>query len=122
MDTAVLQELLTINVQDGLTSLTQSAHQYLDIGQNEDLVFYLDVRNVSGSVLIAYETSPTQQDSSFLPMIAPVPIIGTGLKVDRAAFSTAAVPPARFVRWKLTCLGGAWNVTFRVWLAAYAYC
>lgn len=122
MDAALLQDALTINGQDGILSVTQSAHQYLDIGLNEDLVFYLDVKNVSGAVTISYETSPTPQDSSFLPMIAPVTISATGLRVDRAAFSTAAVPPARYVRWRLQCAGGAWSATFRIWVAAYSYC
>ena len=65
MDAALLQEVLTINGQDGIASITQSAHQYLDIGLNEDLVFYLDVKNFSGAVSISYETSPTPQDTRF---------------------------------------------------------
>lgn len=123
MEAALLQELLTINAADGVTSITQSAHQYLDIGQNEDLVFYLDVRNFSGTPLtIAAETSPTPQDSSFLAMVAPVSITATGLTVVRAAFATAAVPPARYVRWRASGPGaGGWNVSFRIWLAAYGY-
>ena len=125
MDAVLLQELLTINAGDGVTSITQSAHQYLDIGQNEDLVFYLDVRDFLGTPLtISFETSPTPQDSSFLAMIAPTSIVAKGLTVSRAAFSTAAVPPARYVRWRLQGPGagaGGWNMTFRVWLAAYGY-
>ena len=122
MDAALLQEALTINGQDGVLSITQSAHQYLDIGLNEDLVFYLDVKNFVGAVSIRYETSPTPQDSSFLPMIAPITLSAVGLRVDRAAFSTAAVPPARYVRWRLGCPVGAWSATFRIWVAAYSYC
>lgn len=124
MDAALLQDSLTINGGDGIRSITQSAHQYLDIGRNEDLVFYLDIKNVSGTgtVTVSYETSPTPQDSSFLPMIAPVTISAAGLRVDRAAFSTAAVPPARYVRWRLQCTGGPWSATFRIWVAAYSYC
>ena len=123
MDAALLQDLLTINAADGVTSITQSAHQYLDIGQNEDLVFYLDVRDFFGTPLtVSFETSPTPQDSSFLAMIAPTSIAANGLTVSRAAFSTAAVPPARYVRWRLQGPGvGGWNMTFRVWLAAYGY-
>lgn len=123
MDAALLQELLTINAADGVTSITQSAHQYLDIGQNEDLVFYVDVRDFFGTpVTIATETSPTPQDSSFMAMVAPVSITATGLTVVRAAFATAAVPPARYVRWRASGPGtGGWNVSFRIWLAAYGY-
>lgn len=126
MDAALLQDSLTINGGGGIPSIIQSAHQYLDIGRNEDLVFYLDVKNVSnvsGPVTISYETSPTPQDSSFLAMIAPITISTPGLRVDRAAFSTAAVPPARYVRWRLSSAGTSnWGATFRIWVAAYSYC
>jgi hypothetical protein len=125
MEAALLQELVTLTAADGVTSLSQSAHQYLDVGQNEDLVFYLDVRNVSPSgVTISYETSPTPQNSGFLAMIAPTLVTTARLVVSRAAFSTAAVPPARYVRWRLGLpSGGAgpWNMTFRVWVACYGY-
>ena len=125
MEAALLQELVTLTAADGVTSLTQSAHQYLDIGQNEDLVFYLDVRNVTATgVNVFFDTSPTPQDSTFLAMLAPVFVTAAGLTVSRAAFSTAAVPPARYVRWRLGLpSGGAgpWNMTFRVWVACYGY-
>lgn len=124
MESVLLQELATLSGRDGIANIVQSAHQYLDIGQNEDLVFYIDVRDLSptsGNLSIVYETSPTAQDSSFLGMLAPLVLKTAGVRADRAAFSTAAVPPARFVRWRLQCSGGPWNVTFRIWVAAYSY-
>lgn len=120
MEASLLQDWITINGRDGVLSLPQSAHTYLDIGRHEDLVFYLDVRNVSGGPNIAYETSPTQQDASFLSMVAAVPL-AVGTRVDRVMFATAAVPPARYVRWRLSVGAGNWSATFRVWLAAYAF-
>lgn len=127
MEAALLQELVTLTsaptAGGGAPPLSQSAHQYLDIGQNEDLVFYLDVRDVTATgVQVFFETSPTPQDSTFLAMVAPVLATAPGLTVTRAAFSTAAVPPARYVRWRLQGAGaGSWNMTFRVWVACYGY-
>ncbi|CAN5424825.1 hypothetical protein BH09MYX1_BH09MYX1_58430 [soil metagenome] len=123
MEATLLQELLTMGAQDGIADITQSAHQYLDVGQNEDLVFYVDVRDVVNAVSIFFETSPTPQNSSFLPMVAPVKVTVPGLVVSRASFSTAAVPPARYVRWRLNGPpSGGWRVTFRIWCAMYSYC
>jgi hypothetical protein len=130
MDGWLLQDFCTIsgNFTGGVASIPQSAHRYLDIGEHEDLVFYLDVRNfaaTTGTVSMAYETAPTQEDQAFLPMVAPFALTGPGVRVDRAFFSTAGIPPARFVRWRLflggTPTGGVWDATFRVWVAAYSY-
>ncbi len=125
MDTCLLQDWITVNASDtgSPSSVTQSAHQYIDLGRFEDLVFYLDVRRYTGAVVaVNYETSPTRQDSSFLPMIAPITLAAIGLRVDKAFFSTAAVPPARYVRWRLSTLGGAWSATLRIWMTAYKFC
>lgn len=121
MKTCLLQDWITVNAADNQV-IAQSAHQYVDLGQFEDLVFYLDVRKFESGPILGYETSPTKQDSSFLPMIAPIAITTVGVRVDRAMFSTAAVPPARYVRWKITTGGGTWAMTFRIWMTAYRFC
>lgn len=126
MESCLLQDWITVKAQDAspATTVTQSAHQYVDLGRFEDLVFYLDVRRYTGAggVIVSYETSPTKQDSFFLAMIAPITISAVGLRVDRAFFATAAVPPARYVRWRLSTGGGAWDATFRIWMTAYKFC
>lgn len=94
----------------------------MDLGDFEDLAFFLDVREVSAAApKMAYQTSPTKQDGSFLPMLPAFPV-GVGQRVDRVFTSTTAVPPARFVRWVLSPSGaGVWDITFRLWVAAYAW-
>ena len=42
-------------------------------------------------------------------------------RVDFVYTSTSAVPPARYVRWKLVPAGTLWDLTFRIWLSAYAW-
>ena len=122
MDAALLQSWTTLAGTSSILSVPQSAHDYLDIGEHEDLTFYLDVRRLTGGVTLSYETSPTAEDSGFLSIIRPFAITATGLRVDNAFFAFAATPAARFVRWRLTNTGGvSWNVTFRIWVAAYAF-
>ena len=117
-----LQEWITVQGQMDVTSLTQSAHEYIDIGHHEDLALYFEVKRFTGTLTCLYETSPSQQDSLFKPMIAGVPF-AVGLRVDRAFFSTAAVPPARYIRWRISAsAGSAWVATFRIWVTAYSYC
>ncbi len=118
MDGCLLQDWITISGSPGIGAIAQSATEYLDIGHHEDLVFYLDVRSVTAGVTMNYETAPNKDAGSFLPMVGPFPL-ATGLRVNRALFATAAVPPARFVRWQ--CFGDTWSVTFRIWLATYAF-
>jgi len=120
MKPTLLQDWITIRAVEASSSVSQSAHQYVDIGHHEDLVFYLDVKQVENSPSISYETAPALQDSLFLPMIAPI-ALAIGLRVDRVMFSTAAIPPARYVRWRLTHGIGTCTATFRIWLVAYDF-
>ena len=124
----LLQDWVTIRGDSGagsprVTSIAQSAESWLDLGDFEDLVFFLDVREfTNASLKLGYETSPIKQDGSFLPMVGPF-LIAAGQRVDRAFSSMCAVPPARYVRWRLSgpSASGVFDVTFRVWVATYAW-
>ena len=121
----LLQDWVTIRATNApVTSIAQGADAWLDIGDYEDLAFFLDVREVTNaSTRLVYETSPTKQEQSFAAMVgAFAPAVGQ--RVDRAFSSLGAIPPARFVRWRLSLAAGGsgnWDVTFRVWVAAYAW-
>ena len=123
MEGVLLQDWLTLTGQSGSIATTQSESGYLDLGESEDLTFFLDVSSVAGAVSVTYQTAPTRSDGGFLPVLAPISIGAPGLRVDRAPFALALTPPSRFVRWRMssTLAGGAWSVTFRIWLATYAY-
>ena len=106
-----------------VTSIPQGAASWLDIGDYEDLVFTLDVREWTNSAAtLVYETSPTRQDSSFVAM-RPAFAVSVGQRVDAIWTSTSAVPPARYVRWRISCttVSMQYDLTFRIWLAAYAW-
>lgn len=130
MDGMLLQDWVTIRGDSGtagggpkVTSIAQSAEGWIDLGDVEDLVFFLDVREfTNASLKLGYETSPIKQDGSFLPMVGPF-LVAVGQRVDRAFSTTCAVPPARFIRWRLSgpSMSNVFDVTFRIWVATYAW-
>ncbi len=120
MESLLLQDWITIRGNVGVASVTQGADSWLDITDHEDLIFYLEVKELTNAPLMNYQTSPTRQDSTFLPVITPF-TVATGVRADPALFAYALTPAARQVRWKLTSSNTAlnWDVTFRILLAAY---
>ena len=121
MDALLLQDWVTIDANAQIASVIQSADCWMDVGDAEDLVFFLDVKEVANAPIMNYETSAVAEDSSFLTIIAPF-TLGTGLRVDPALLAYAMTPAAQYVRWHITSsnVSASWNVTFRVWLATYS--
>lgn len=117
MDTLLLQDWTTLMLS-GTTTVTQGASGWLDVGDYEDLSFYLDIRETSGGVIsFYYETAPVRQDSAFITMTVFTAALGT--RVDSVLASYANVPVAQFVRWRIAPDAGG-SLTFRIWLAGYA--
>ncbi len=105
---------------DGTTPIVQSSARWADFARFTDAVLWLEVRSVSepagGSVTLAYETAPAQDERLFRAFwtqaLAPTtePII-TKLRTG----DQPVVPLARWVRWKVQGTAtGPWSVTFRV--------
>ena len=121
MEAAILQDWITTRGTELTTSVVQSAESWADLGACEDLVFFLDVREVTSGVQMFYETAPAKEQGAFLPM-ARVAALATGVRVDRVFSTNGGVPPARYVRWRLQATSGpTWDVTFRIWIATYAW-
>ena len=105
------------------SSVTQSAEAWVDLGAHEDVVFFLDVREVSAgtTVKMYYETAPVREQGAFLSMNQGF-ALAAGVRVDRFFSSNGGVVPARYVRWRMQRTAGVkWDVTFRIWLATYAW-
>ncbi len=127
MDGVLLQDWVTIRAKNSggtnITSIAQGADAWIDVGDHEDLTFLIDVRELTNAAVMTvyYETAPTLQEASFRAMLSFAPAMGQ--RVDRVFSATRSVPPARFVRWRLGASSGTgdWDMTFRVWLAAYAW-
>ena len=121
MDGTCLQGWVTVRGTELATSVVQSADSWIDVGVCEDLVFFLEVREITASVRLFYETAPAREQGAFLPMVS-IATLATGVRVDRVFSTNGGVPPARYVRWRLQQASGpTWDVTFRIWIATYAW-
>jgi hypothetical protein len=124
----LLQDWVTLRAKNSggalITSIAQGSESWIDIDDVEDLTFFLDIRELTTPSIqtIFYETSPTEQESSFVTM-ASLAAPSVGRAVTRVNSNVAGYPPARFVRWRIgaTSNGGDWDITFRIWLATYAW-
>ena len=115
----ILQDWVTIRGGSNVPSVTQGADAWADMGDCEDAVFFVDVREVTGSPKLAYQTSPTTQEGSFLAMM-PAFVLSPGVTQTRVFANMAGIPLARYVRWQLSSILSA-DVTFRIWMATYAW-
>lgn len=123
MHSFILQDWITIRgaSQNPAVAIPQTEQGWLDLAPYQDVFFWLDVREVTGSTpTITFETSPTSDDSFFQPIVAAISMqAGSAPTIVKAPMSTAQTPVARFVRWKLLGpVSTLWDVTFRVIVAA----
>ena len=125
----VLQDWTTQHADAGtnalVVSVLQGEHGYLDTSEFDDIVFYLDVRELTttGTLSIAYETSISRDSASFVAMVPAVSLaVATTPVVTRVLAAYSPIPPARYVRWHLTTnqITGVWDACFRITYAAYA--
>lgn len=114
----MLQDWITLR---GSTtdSVTQGEDAYLDMTPYQDVVTWLDVREVTGAQFMQYGTSPTKDDFSFALMLAEfAPAAAAAPRVDKLLLASAATPVARWMRWKVRPTVATWSITFRIWVAA----
>ena len=122
MDAFLFQDFITAkgNFGGGNPQVIQSASDWIDLGNYEDLVLYTDVRVVTGGATMTFETAAVRQDSAFVTLV-PSFTMGTGTRVDQVQASLAKVPPLRYLRWNILFGAVPSDVTFRVWLGAYSH-
>lgn len=95
----------------GSATLTQAASRWLDLSDYADASFWIEVKDITGSVRLYVETAITDEDAAFTPLFTYTNTTGTTLRVSR--FADAVTPVLRYVRWKLSN-GGDWSITFRI--------
>jgi hypothetical protein len=111
---------VTIAGGSALTSIAQGGDHWLDLGDYEDVQFVLEVKEVTGTVTMNYETSPSFEELSFLACVKPF-TLATGVRSDTVLAAYAAVPVSQYLRWRLSVAGGSsWDAVFRIWLSAYS--
>lgn len=105
---------------NGTTPRVQLSLDWMDFAADTDVTLWLEVRAIgnpaSGLINLAYETSPTRDETLFRGVatlqlaVTPRPVV---TKIRLA--DNPEVPFARWLRWKLTATAaGDWWVTFRV--------
>jgi hypothetical protein len=87
-------------------------------------VAWLDVKELTfggTSLLFTLETAPSKDEALFQPMAASTAVTTAGLQVIQLLMGSASVPVAQFLRWRVgPQAAGAWDVTFRILVAANA--
>lgn len=120
MHAFILQDWITI--RGAVATVTQGEDSWLDLTAYQDLVFWVDCREVTGTTpTITFQTAPTKDELLFTAMATATTFTTVGNpNVVKATLSSAVVPVARYVRWQIVGPSGVWDSTFRVLIAANA--
>jgi hypothetical protein len=120
----LLQDWITLQGASAITVLGPGENDWLDLSGFQDIVAWLEVKEVSptsGVLAVAYQTSPTKDDALFFNMTTAISVTGPGLTTTVMLKDTALVPLARWLRWQVQLSSAAsWNVTFRILCAVNA--
>jgi len=120
MHTFVLQDWTTIRGATTTTVITQGESTWLDLTAYQDVVFWVDTRELTGTVTMSLQTSPTKDDVYFQPLMTAfaLSLSTSSPTVKPALMASASTPLARYVRWQLTGPAAVWDATFRIIAAA----
>lgn len=119
MHTFILQDWITTRGNNN--TITQSESEWLDLTQYQDVVVWVDVREMTGTVTMTLQTAPTKDEAFFAvgTLATPTLTVGTAT-ITKVLMSGATVPLSRYVRWQLTSAGAPYDLTFRVMVSANA--
>ena len=133
MHTFVLQDWTTIRGTLAATSsnlasyITQNESEWLDLSPYQDVFFWVAIAEVTapGMVSLYLETSPTEDEALFQSIAGSGTAAISGLTASatpvvlKYPMLSAAIPIARYLRWKLGCASsGPWDATMRIVVAA----
>jgi hypothetical protein len=129
MDAFVLQDWVTIRGPENVT-VTQSESEWLDLGPYEDVIFWLQLSEVTSTPTLLYQTSPNKDEAFFAAQTGGMTGAGIGLGsllptttvvVTQVFAWSATFPLARYVRWQIIPPSSAsFDVTMRILVAAVA--
>jgi hypothetical protein len=116
MHTFILQDYATIRGSNN--TITQNESGWLDLTPYQDLVFWVDTRELTGTtVTLRLQTSPTKDDLMFADIISSF-TLSVGVVQKAALLSAASVPIARYLRWVMTGTATPYDATIRIYVAA----
>ena len=125
MDGFLLQDWTTIRLVGATASAYQSEEDWFDVSAYSEIVFWTETSNIllggGTQVRIELETSPTKDESLFLPMTSLALVPSAAPTITKILEGSAPVLPQAWIRWKLRAIGSPpneWGATFRVHAAA----
>jgi hypothetical protein len=115
----ILQDWTTIRGGGSVTTVTQQETDWLDLSPYQDVVFWVDVKEVTSNPTLYLQTSPTLDDSFFQSMTTVTMAAAAAPTVVALLMLSASttIPVARYVRWQIAGTT-TWDATFRIALAA----
>jgi hypothetical protein len=122
MQPIIMQDWITVRGTGTTTSVVMSQPDWILTAPFQDITFYMEVRNITGTPVINYQTAPAKDDYLFQNLGAAAGItMVAGVTVSPFTLSGATIPVSHWTRWRLTATAGApWDVTFRVMASANA--
>src|SRR5438105_1472522 len=117
MHTFILQDYTTIRGATS-TTVTQNESGWLDLSQFQDVIAWVDVRELTTSATLKIQTSPVKDEIMFQDMYSAAAAVGVVAPPIKVLMSAASVPLARYVRWQLVGGAATWDLTFRILIAA----
>ncbi len=120
----VLQDWLTMRGSTN-TLAVQNETDWLGFSSFQDIVFWVDVREVTttGTLTLSFETAPTKDEVLFQQLTGAsigYPTGSSSVTVKTVLLAAnPAIPLSTWVRWKLSnSLNATWDITFRVLASA----
>lgn len=122
MHTYLLQDWTTLRGTTALTTLSQPESGVLDLSFVQDVVGWLEVKEVTpttGQLTLSYQTAPTKDESLFVTMGVGVALTGPGVTATVMLKNVSSVPLTCWLRWQLGTngMGITWDLTFRIYLS-----
>lgn len=119
---ALLQDWTTLRFSGSTQSATQSELLWLDVGDIRDAIFWLEVKSVAigggVAVILAYETGPSKDNSTFGIMSQFPLAASTSPQITKVLEAqNPSVPLSKWVRWRIYpsgSPGSEWGATLRI--------
>ncbi|NUN16391.1 MAG: hypothetical protein HUU55_22410 [Myxococcales bacterium] len=109
----IMQDWITLKGAASTDEIFQPSTDWMDAELYSEVTVLLEVKDMTSGMGIEIQTSPALDERLFQVMTSFAPS-GSGISQSIVRFSTASVPLARYVRWRLRHPVGAWRITFRI--------
>jgi hypothetical protein len=110
---AMLQDWITLGGSTSTDTVIQSVRDWLRADDFSNIAFYLQAKEVSGTVTLSYQTAPVE-DEPFWVTMGTNQVTAATTRQTVYRYASAGTPLSSLVRFKVTGAGSAWRITFRL--------